>query len=172
MTVVKGSVRKVPRPAGVQLLKDLNNLHKESAQYGYFAEQKKHADNRQTGDQIGYADMMYHFEVNGVYSKEGLIKRRPFELAVMQQESLLKQGIHSALFTYFNTGHNAKSTLESVAKVGIAITKAYFGDSTKLPPNAQATIAKKGKDAPLVETGELVGNMAYKTSKQKGVRTT
>lgn len=40
-----------------------------------------------------------------------------------------------------------------------------FGNASRLEPNAPATVAKKGKNTPLVDNRDLVENLSYKTSK-------
>jgi hypothetical protein len=162
MTVVTGAVRRVPRPAGVQLKKDLKKLKKATAQYGYFSEQGMHSE-----ADMSYASLMYLMEVIGVESRSGLIKRRPFELAVQRNQVDLSNAVFRSLESFLCNGTGLNVMLEQAAKAGIGITKTYFGDASKLPSNSPATIKRKGKNAPLIDTGELLDNMAYKTSERK-----
>jgi hypothetical protein len=162
MTVVTGSVRRVPRPAGVQLKKNLRSLRTATAQYGYFAEQGDHS-----GADMSYATLMYLHEVVGVESQAGLIKRRPFELAVTRNSADLSNAVFYSLDSYLNNTDSLNDLLTKAAKAGIGITKTYFGDASKLPANAPSTVRRKGSNAPLIETSELLNNMAYKTSTRK-----
>ena len=75
-----------------------------------------------------------------------------------------------------------KETLEADSKLALALkavalnTKAHIadvmGDPTKLAPNAESTIARKGFDAPLVDTGEMKASLEVMQSlNESGVGT-
>jgi len=89
------------------------------------------------------------------------------------QRSVIRAGTDSNIDNIFNNtivdqydkiiiGHS--NVIEMVNKTG-AVVKTKFRErfSTKyLEPNAPFTIAKKGSDVPLVETGELKDTINYK----------
>lgn len=57
---------------------------------------------------------------------------------------------------------SARSFYEALGETCVATIKNYLINEIKSPPNAPLTIAnKKGKSNPLVDSGQLVGSIAY-----------
>lgn len=161
----RGKVTKQRTPFGNQLISNMKKLNKATASYGYFSEQGTHDSSG-----MKYAELMHLHEVVGVVSGNGLVQRRPFEIALMRNTGTMSQEISKNLKGYLKGVYSLDGMLSQSAKFGVDITKAIFGDTSQLPSNRPATIAKKGRNEPLVDTGDLVNNMAYKTSVNKIAR--
>lgn len=63
----------------------------------------------------------------------------------------------------------ARQMLSNIGNKGANIVKSIFGDTSILTTNTTATAARKGFNKPLIEFGELVSHVAYKTSMNKKV---
>ena len=151
-------VKRVIHPARAKLVGAMKNLQTANAQVGYFQEQGQHSSG------FSYPALMYLQEVIGVPSASGKVYRRLFEITLLEQT---KKNLYKQLSS-LNT--DPSNTLEAFAKNTQKVIKRGFGNSAILPPNAPSTVKKKGFNAPLVETGDLRDNLAYKISTKKGIK--
>lgn len=85
----------------------------------------------------------------------------------------LTPGVESATQDVIDTialgvekGTNSTQILEQVGAIAAGATQQYMTD-LKDPPNAKSTIAKKGSDNPLIDTGALRASVTYKVTGQK-----
>lgn len=74
-----------------------------------------------------------------------------------EMKALLRQGKIKALLGDVDS---AMECYERAGQIGAESVKSVFGTEA-LVPNAPATVAKKGFNAPLIETGQLQGAITY-----------
>ena len=158
-------VKRVIHPARAKLVGAMKNLQTANAQVGYFQEQGQHSSG------FSYPALMYLQEVIGVPSASGKVYRRLFEITMMlNRQTLLEQTKKNLYKQLSSLNTDPSNTLEAFAKNAQKEIKRGFGNSAILPPNAPSTVKKKGFNAPLVETGDLRDNLAYKISTKKGIK--
>ena len=87
-------------------------------------------------------------------TKNGHIPSRPF-LAIATDESKGWQSEVKSQIGGINSSADVNEALKAIGETMKKDIKNLFGDRSKLRPNAPRTIAKKGFDAPLIETGKL-----------------
>lgn len=59
------------------------------------------------------------------------------------------------------TGRAWTIGLRKAGMLGQNVVRRYFVEDNGWPPNAPSTIAQKGSDRPLIDTGELRKSVAY-----------
>lgn len=140
------------------LKKRIRRLQNEKVFYGYFAEQGSHSEWN-----IDYAELMAIHE----YGTEDIPARPVFSITLFQAKNSRNPVIKSALSKYFyklETSFDPNRPLADIGQGFGRMTGDKFGDSNVLIPNADYTVSEKGFDSPLVWTGELRANIAYKTT--------
>lgn len=141
------------------LKRRIRKIQNEKVFYGYFAEQGDHSKWN-----ISYAELM---AINEFGNEADGIPPRPVFTITIKSKANYYPVIKSALSKYFyklDSSFNPEQPLSDIG-YGLAMkTASNFGDTTQLEPNADWTIQEKGKDEPLVWTGELQANIAYKTT--------
>ena len=158
-------VKRVIHPARAKLVGAMKNLRKADAQVGYFKEQGRHSSG------FSYPALMYLHEVIGVPSSSGKVYRRLFEITMMLNQRALLEQTKKNLYKQLNRlDSDPTSTLEAFARGAQKAIKSGFGNSSILPPNSPSTVKQKGFNAPLVETGDLKSELAYKVSTKKGIK--
>lgn len=149
---------------GKNLKSSLRKLQKAYSQYGYFSSQGKH----HSGLKFPYLAAIHEFGLDQ--------PRRPvFQITAMTKGDLIMGNTKLALkrdFKRIARGMSIKfeDTLDTFATTGMKLTKRNFGKTPPLKSNSQATINLKGRNSPLIDTGELMDNMSYKTSADRKVR--
>ncbi|WP_021024318.1 hypothetical protein [Salinivibrio costicola] len=115
---------------------------------------------------LKYADLMaiHH---NGVPSK-GIPPRPVLSIVTRLYGKLIAKKAKHEMFKYLDGQQSLDHTLTSIGKVSLSYTHKVFGDPTVLPQNAKTTIRIKGKDAPLVDSGELQSKLSYSYSWKGG----
>ena len=163
------SVHKKKNAKGLEkVLKHFQSLDDLEILTGYFEEQGNHQGAASEGNDISYVDLMemQHFGTDKIPS-------RPL-LSISAGE--LKRGYDKDLFRFCKDACGQVGRLPSNSKkIGREMrdySKAIFGDVGAMDSNAPLTQALKGgRDEPLVDTGELRDNLAYKTSLDDTPRT-
>ena len=89
---------------------------------------------------------------------------------MLHRQTLLEQTKKNLYKQLNSLNTDPSDTLEAFAKSAQKAIKRGFGNTAILPPNAPSTVKKKGFNAPLVETGDLRDNLAYKISAKKGIK--
>ena len=143
-------------------IKELKKFDKATVEVGHFAAQGNHSKINDS-----YVDIMKLHHTGG--SVGGIpIPERPvmthldFEarefLSSPQVERLLKAGVLTGELdmTLNLIGENLKDRERRI-----------FGDVSKLRPNADTTAINKGRNEPLVDTGELRDKVAHRVSTNK-----
>ncbi|MFB0711008.1 hypothetical protein ACEU59_07500 [Buttiauxella noackiae] len=151
-------VKHVERHGKKQLLNLTKNLASTHVKIGYFADQGIHE-----GSGMSYVELMNLQEVKGVRSKNGLIRRRAFAIGSGLHAATARKRLMQGLVKAFRGGSSSPVLVAS--QFGKDMQKAVkdaFGNAAILPHNAEATVASKGKDAPLVDTGDLMNKLTYR----------
>ena len=115
-----------------------------------------------------HSDLLYLHE-KGVPSRN--IPPRPVLEPAMAQREVRKQmrsQMTKAMADAVVHGdlNATKSDLERAGEIGRDACKKYITDGTHLAPNAPATIARKGSDIPLIETGKLLQSITYEVRRK------
>jgi len=143
-----------------ELLKGVNKLEKNAVEIGYF-DGKQHE-----GSGMSLATLMTLLEYG---SNDGKIPARFAFTQISQTDSpkrnkalksILKKGIAQSL----RTG-NSDVLLEVLGKKYMKSIRSIFGDTSRLISNAKLTQKLKGRDEPLVDTGELLSELTYRKIK-------
>lgn len=147
-------VKHVKLPARERLLKTAKELSRNKCQVGLFASDGEHESSGMT-----YIELAKLHEVKGVRSKNGLIKRRVFyETTAVSGKAIMAQTIKALKSELKNgTGQTYKVFGERFTKE----VKGTFGDASRLAPNAESTIRRKGHGKPMIETGALRDKVHY-----------
>ena len=146
-------------------IKALKKFDKAKVEVGHFAAQGNHSEINES-----YVDLMKLHHTGG--SVGGIpIPERPVmtHLDFESREFLNSKQVENSLKSGVVFG-DLNATLRFIGLRLREKEKNIFGDTSKLQPNADATIARKhGVDSPLVETGELRDKVAYKLSTSKAI---
>lgn len=154
-------VKIVKKPARDKLVASVKSLVATDVKVGYFADQGIHPLAK-----MSYPDLMYLQEVKGVRSKSGKVYRRVFELTMMIEGRRLRNNTMLALKRNLAHGGNMDAVKELFGKQAKEAIKANFGNTSLLPSNAPATIARKGRNSPLVETSLLKDKLTHRITKK------
>lgn len=154
-------VKMVKKPARERLINSVKSLTATNVKVGYFADQGQHPEAH-----MSYPELMYLQEVIGVRSRSGKVYRRVFELTMMIEGKRLRNNTLSALKKVILSGGNTDTVKEMFGKQAQEAIKANFGNTSLLPSNAPSTIARKGFNAPLIETSSLRDKLTYRITKK------
>lgn len=152
-------VKRTLLPARQKLIKAVRSLDNKTVSVGFFADQGKHS-----GSNLNYTNLMFIQEVHGVRSKAGLVHRRLFELTAMQHRDDIVNNVKNSISRNFP--NNPNQILKDFGKDVQAKLRDGFGDTSLLPHNAPSTIAGKGSNSPLVDTGELKSKVTYRVRRK------
>ena len=136
---------------------NVKKIDKQNVKVGYFPEQGLHNSG------LPYATLMAIQE----FGTDTVPSRPIFQITAStrppQREPKVKEAVKewSKLLT---TKDNSKDLLDTIGKNYQGALVGLFGDSSVLSPNADTTIRLKGRDEPLVDSGELRDNLTYKSS--------
>lgn len=156
----KNNLKKLARMAA--------KLEKAYSDYGYFKEQGIH-----TESQLPFPMLM---SIQEFGRRDGRIPpRKPFAITLWQDGNKILIKTMRQLKKHLMSASGKVSipinpTLETFGAMGVYYTRKVFGVGTLLD-NAPSTIRQKGRNNPLIETGELKKNMAYRTSANKEIKT-
>ncbi len=128
---------------------------------GYFADQGQHPEAK-----MSYPELMYLQEVTGIKTRNGKVHRRVFELTMMIEGARLRNATKTALRRNLISGGNMNQVKELFGKQASEAIKHNFGNTSLLPSNAPATIARKGRNSPLIETSSLQDKLTYRITKK------
>lgn len=154
-------VKRVIKPGREKLVKTVKSLVATDVKVGYFADQGMHPEAHMT-----YPELMYLQEVTGIRTRNGKVHRRLFELTMMIEGRRLRNNTMAALRKVLISGGNTDSVKELFGKQAKEAIKQNFGNTSLLPSNAPATIARKGKNSPLIETSSLKDKLTYRITKK------
>lgn len=141
-------VKRTVLPARERLLSSARKLNANELAVGYFADQGVHP-----GSQMTYPELMYLQEVKGVRTADGVVHRRLFETTANIYRQEILSTIRGSLKRNFSS--NPKQVYTDTGNLIKARLTDGFGNLAIMPGNAASTVAKKGFNAPLVETGDL-----------------
>lgn len=128
---------------------------------GYFADQGQHPEAK-----MSYPELMYLQEVTGIKTRNGRVHRRVFELTMMIEGARLRNKVKTALKRNLISGGNMDQVKEMFGKDASEAIKHNFGNTSLLPSNAPATIARKGRNSPLIETSSLQDKLTHRITKK------
>lgn len=154
-------VKMVKKPARAKLIASVKSLVATDVKVGYFADQGMHPE---AG--MNYPELMYLQEVTGIRTRNGKVHRRVFELTMMIEGKRLRNNVMLALKRNLVNGGDMDSVKEMFGKQAKEAIKANFGNTSLLPSNAPATIARKGKNSPLIETSSLKDKLTHRITKK------
>lgn len=154
------------------LEKKLKAINKSDAESGYFKEQGFHnadnGDGRTSTEPLTYAELMnlheYGFEDNN-------LPARPVRAITLVQLRGSRNERKKLLSNYLYKGTSLDSTLNGMAVRASQIAKSIFGSTSLLAPNSTGWANLKGANSPLVDTGDLKANWAYRNSVSKVIKT-
>ena len=148
-------------------LKQLRQFGKAHVEVGHFASQGQHES-----IDMSYVDLMKFHHKGGVSESGVSSPSRPVMTHMMMYATKAAANSMSTRQA-FKAWSEGRTTNEgffiSLGKVLVQTEKNLFGSSGSLVKNAPFTVALKGRDDPLVDTGDLRDRVAYKTSISKRV---
>lgn len=158
MKVKKGKTKDLEK-----VLKHLRSLSDLSIDAGYFAEQGEHSE-----AEMPYAQLMALHEIGG----DNLPSRPVLQTtASIIEASAKNKGFAEYVVASVGQVGRLKPNSNNLGKRMQLVGQSIFGDLGFLEKNHPRTVADKGFDAPLIDTGELMENFAYRTSIDENVKT-
>lgn len=148
-----------------KLVKGIKDLNNEKVQVGHFKEQGRHSSG------LTYAELMA-LHNNPQASGKDWPRRPVLDILVHEHRNLNDPEIRRILAKYSSkepTPQNNEMLLEELGEFLRDEEKSIFG-SSKLASNAPSTQEIKGRNDPLVDTGDLRDRVAYRTSKNKEIK--
>lgn len=140
-----------------KIRKSVKDIHQENVQVGYFAGQGQHASG------LSFPALMAIHE----FGTDDIPKRPVFQITAFGAKPQKSSRIKSAIRNWSSnlTGRaDAKLLLDTIGKYYQKELQSLFGDTSALASNSPITIRIKGRDEPLVDSGELRDNLAYRNS--------
>lgn len=153
-------VRQVKKPGRDQLAATLKSLVATTVKVGYFADQGMHPLAK-----MNYPSLMYLQEIHGVRARGGLVKRRLFEETMVEEGGRIMKSTKQMLAKQIVRG-NVDAVKEHFGKETQKAIRDNFGNTSIMRENAEATVAKKGFNAPLIESGDLRSKLVYRITKK------
>lgn len=146
------------------LRKRLLEIDGSSVEVGYFKENGYHEE-----AELTYAQL---FAIQSLGASSAGIPARPvldlnFQLwNPLDKNTYVKRLLKRHLSGIYNKNPaiSFSSVLENIGGHYVQSTRDAFGDLSKLQSNTPYTIARKGKNSPLIESGKLKAKMSYVTS--------
>lgn len=150
-------IRKTPLRA--KLVRTVNKLSKHKCQVGFFASDGEHPHAK-----MSYVELMRLHEIHGVRSSQGTIHRRAMEMtAIIHGRSVMAKTL-KALKAEIKSGYG--DTFGVFGREFEHHLKATLGNPAILPSNMPSTIAHKGKNTPLVDTGDLKNKLHFEVKEK------
>lgn len=154
-------VKRVIKPAREKLVKSVKSLVATNVKVGYFADQGMHPEAK-----MNYPELMYLQEVTGIRTRNGKVHRRVFELTMMIEGKRLRNNVMANLRKILISNGDTNIVKETFGREASEAIKANFGNTSLLPSNAPATIARKGRNSPLIETSSLKDKLTHRITKK------
>ena len=130
------------------IITNIRKLDGEKVEIGYFEEQGLHSSG------LSYSTLMAIHE----FGTDEIPKRPVFQITAFgkppQKDARVKSAIRNWSKGLLNKD-NSKQLLDTIGKTYQEALVGLFGSTSELTPNADLTISLKGRDEPLVDTGEL-----------------
>lgn len=142
---------------------NIKSLDGENTQVGYFSEQGDHPSG------LSFATLMAIQE----FGTDKIPKRPVFQIVGFKKDPARDPEVKSAIRSWSKAlakKDNSKMLLDRVGKTYQEALVSLFGDSSALQSNASPTISLKGRDEPLVDSGELRDNLSYRNSKDNEIK--
>lgn len=138
------------------LQKKIKDIQKASVSSGYYPESGIHEDSG-----MHYAALMSLHEYGSMI--EGIPARPVREITI---NSAIKNGMYWSydVSNYLNGKKSLNSSLNSIGSEFTDTAQGIFGSSPPLTENAKSTVEIKGKNTPLVDTGDLRNKWTWKVS--------
>lgn len=170
--MIKGGIKKVKgAKAFTNLRRFSDNLSRRSVQAGYF-DGKIHPSPRNS-QRWTYAELMSFHE----FQVESFTRRPLFTIASKNIQrnysKLITPDFKRALNLAVTKGvTKPDKQLDNIGRNLLTEIDKVFGDTSQLTPNRPSTIAKKGFNSPMIETGALRDNLQYRVDvgKRKGAK--
>jgi len=148
-----------------KLAKKFKELQNQYVEIGYF-------DNEMHSEaEMSYASLMTILEFGS--PENNIPARYPFHQVAHTKLPSDNAGVKKAIKDHLKNIMGKSDSSDLLAYIGKYYQKelkAIFGDTSRLEPNAPATVAIKGRNEPLVDTQELRDNLGYRTSKEKDIK--
>lgn len=148
-----------------QLSRGIKDLNNESVQVGHFDEQGKHYSG------LTYPELMAVHN-NPVAHGLDWPPRPVLDILAHKNRKLDSPQIKRILKKYSRlepSEINNAMLLDEIGQFLREEEKKIFG-SGELAPNSPVTVAQKGSNNPLIDTGDLRNKTAYRTSKDKTIK--
>lgn len=149
-----------------KLAKGLADLGNQNIEVGHFREQGQHKDSGYT-----YAELMA-LHNNPTANGFDFPPRPVLDILFFRNRKLDDPKIRRIIERYSEVELTSAVIARMLDEIGHHLTeegKKIFG-SAALAPNSEGTIAQKGRNEPLVDTGSLKERTAYRTSKNKTIK--
>jgi hypothetical protein len=160
------------RKEGKKLEKIKNNifqLNKKYVQVGHFGSQGMHSK-----APYDYPALMLKLHVGGSLFSNTPMPPRPLLNILWAKNARLQDPLFKKAIIDWakrpQTVNSNKKLLDDLGKVLTRKGRALFGKTPPLAVNAPMTIKKKGRNSPLVETGELRDKFSYRNTIDKVIR--
>lgn len=144
-----------------RLIKKFEELGQESLEVGHFEEQGKHSSG------MSYPELMQIHE-HGL----GVPKRPVFNIAKFKEPPKTSPTVKKFMDNWMQSNRSSatKNLLDNIGTHYRDLIKSIFGDIKELKSNSPYTIKLKGKNSPLIESGDLRDKVKYKSSKNRGLK--
>lgn len=159
---VTASITKKKNSKGLEkLMEHFRKITNTEVDVGYFEDSGTHSESN-----IPYAALMrIHEDGLGDFPARPAIREGAKKIERNLDKGTLAIVMNNTITQVGRLPENSKILGEAVA----GQMRSIFGDVGLLAPNAPTTIYRKGKDEPLVDTGELRDNLGSKTTYDKSV---
>lgn len=138
-------------------------LHKQKVEVGHFQEQGIH-----TGSGLTYVELMKKHHYGYEFDGKTVPARRVLDVLGFRVKSYMSTQGKAHFLKWAKTSNTDSSRMLLLTGIGKDlrdIEKSIFGiPSQFIPSNAPLTIALKGDNSPMFDSGELMEATAYKTS--------
>ena len=149
-----------------KVLKHFQTLNNLKIDVGYFSDSGQHST-----AEMSYSELMAFHEGGGVNQYGHSVPARPLmSEAVFELEESGKKVMMSEYKNLFGQVGRINFNADALGDKMVVLSRELFGDTYLFEDNAPSTIAKKGKNSPLEDTGELRDNLGYKTTENRSVR--
>lgn len=151
-----------------RFIKNLEKLESESVDYGYFGGKVHVTEYDKSGNTEAYLMMILEMGSESANIPARPVFRRTGEsMQDISNSKKLSTPLKKFLLAACDNKDKISSTLLEIGDILRKETQKNFGRANKigLEPNRSKTIAKKGRNDPLVDTGSLRDSMGVRTSR-------
>lgn len=143
------------------LISNLKRADESSVEVGYFKEQGKHPSAR---TDMTFAELIAMHELRDDGNARPVLSKGMKESAKDFEKNIL-DNINQFMYNgALGRTHSIQKYLSNIGKYQVKTLRNYFGSTSFLKPNTTDTALRKGFQAPMIETGALVSNLAYRES--------